>query len=428
MRAREAALRVLLAVEAGEMLQVALPRTLEAAKLEARDAALTTELVYGTLRRLRELDGRLQVATRRSMAAQRPPVRWLLRLGAYQLLFSRIPSHAAVNETVALCGRWVPAARGFVNAALRAVRPGPSVSGLPAWLRQRWVDRYGRQGAEAMEDWAVSPAPLTLRVNRLKTSRSELVARLMADGHAVRPTTWSADGVRLHRAGRVQSLAGYAEGLFAVQDEAAMLVGEAAGPVSGLRVVEVGTGRGGKLGHLFERMGGRGEAVGVDTSEPRIRSAQAAMARLGHQEIRLVVRDAREPWPQLQGWADCVVVDAPCTGLGVVARRPDILQRIDPRAPSRHAVLQRELLDAAGRMVRPGGLIVYAVCSLEPEEGETVVSAFLSGASGFRPESIRGGTVAWEHFEGAPGRYTSLPYRDGTDGFFIARLRRTGER
>lgn len=428
MRAREAALRVLLAVEAGEMLQDALPRTLDGAGIDAREAALATELVYGTLRRTRELDERLGAATHRPMGAQRPPVRWLLRLGAYQLLFSRIPPHAAVNETVALCARWVPSARGFVNAALRSLRPGPGVSALPPWLRQRWVSRYGRLGAEAMEAWAVLAPPLTLRVNRLRASRQEVAERLRAAGHAVRPTSWAGDGLRLLGAGRVQSLPGWADGLFAVQDEAAMLVGEAAGPLAGRRVLEVGTGRGGKLGHLYERMGGAGEIWGVDSSEPRIRAAQATMTRLGHRGVNLVVRDAREPWPEREGWADCVVVDAPCTGLGVIARRPDILRRIDPRAPARHRVLELELLQAAGRLVRPGGLIVYAVCSLEPEEGESVVASFRQLFPAYRPEPAREGPVPWEHFEVAPGQYASLPYRDGTDGFFIARLRRDPER
>lgn len=404
--ARGVAVHVLERVaEQGAFASRALDGELARAGLDDRDAALATEIVYGTLRVLPELDQRIRAHLRRDPETMDSVLRAALRVGCYQLMhLSRVPPHAVVNESVGI----VRAARGsglagLANAVLRKLalaRPAqpeqPTRIALPrvaALAIERALDPLRR--AAWLDQAAVSP-PLSLRV-RIGEDRAAIADTLRAarPSAVVRESQVSPLALLLARAGDPRALPGYAEGRFSVQDEGAQIVALCLGAVAGEVVADLCAGHGGKTTLLCEAVGATGEVLAVDLDERKLDRIPLELARLGLAADRVQRRaiDLTVGQGGLGARFDRVLVDAPCTGLGTIGRRPELLLRFGADDPSRLAELQFSIVRQALRLVRPGGVLVYAVCSPTLEEGPEVAArleAAVPGLQRVRDASLAG--------------------------------------
>jgi 16S rRNA (cytosine967-C5)-methyltransferase len=437
-QARYEALRILVRVEQDRAFaDIALEHALDRASLDARDAALCAEIVYGTLRWQRFLDWRLGPHLRRPLAKLDPWVRALLRLTAYQvLLLDRVPAWAAVSEAVSLARLKArsPGPPEFVNAVLRSLsRPGepPPLPddpvralgirwAFPDWLAARWIKRLGLDETQALMAALDERPPLTIRVTALRISREALAARLREEERVeARPTALAPEGLVVDR-GAVGRWAAFSEGLFTVQDEASMLVARLLDPQPGESIADCCAAPGTKATHLAELMQNRGRVVGMDPQANRLKLLEAAAARLDlgiiESHVGSVITLATR-WPAA---FDRALVDAPCSNLGVLRRNPEVKWRRSEADIRRLQQKQRDILDAAAGLVRPGGWLVYATCSLEPEENEGVTGPFLEAHPEWRIDAPADFPVAPE----ASGAIRLWPHRHGTDGFTAIRLRR----
>lgn len=425
---RAAAARCVAAVIDGQVLERALER--EQPGVADRDRGLLGELSYGTLRLFPRLDALLQAMLRKPLRRRDRNLRALAAVGLYQLSATRIPAHAAVSATVAAAGalRLGPA-RGLLNALLRryqreqqallAALPEAARTAHPAWLvdalRQQWPDRY----PQILAAGNAAP-PLTLRVNRLRGSRDDYLGELARAGIEARAGNLSADAVTLERGRDVHAIPGFDAGRVSVQDEAAQLAARALGPRRGERILDACAAPGGKTGALLERLDGTGEVLAVDLNAGRLDRVRENLERLTL-PAELLPANLCEPPPALRRRApfDAILLDVPCSASGVIRRHPDIkLLRRAADIPG-FAAQQTALLRAAWPLLRPGGRLLYATCSLLREENQDVVSAFLAarGDAGEMPLELPGAQAC------APG-WQLLPDPDGGDGLYYALLQR----
>ncbi|HEV8440093.1 MAG TPA: 16S rRNA (cytosine(967)-C(5))-methyltransferase RsmB [Methylomirabilota bacterium] len=437
-QARYEALRVLVRVEQDKAFaDLTLDHALEEARLDPRDVSLCTEIVYGTLRWRRHLDWRLAPHLKRPLAKLDPWVRTLLRLTAYQIFFlDRVPAWAAVDEAVSLARLKSrnPGPAEFVNAVLRSLTRAAEPPPLPAlpvealatrlaypdWMAARWVARYGMDEAEELMSAMNERPPVTIRANLLRGSREELARRLRDEELAeTRPTTLAPEGLRVER-GLVARWAAFAEGRCTIQDEASMLIARLVDPAPGELVADTCAAPGTKSTHLAELMQNRGKIVAMDSHAGRLKLLGKAAARLGATIIEAHAGGVSALAPRHANRCDRVLVDAPCSNLGVLRRNPDVKWRRSAGELTRLQEKQRGILAAASSLARPGGRLVYATCSLEPEENEEVVLPFLARRPDWRIESPGDFPVAPD----ASGFIRCLPHRHGTDGFTAVRLRR----
>lgn len=435
MNARALAVRVLERVErSGAFLNLALDAELSRARLEARDAALVSELCYGTVRRQLALDYAIAQFASQPLVEIEARLRCALRVGAYQLFYLRMPKRAAVAETVEAV-KQLGSARGagLVNAVLRKLSgldslPLPATShwltqvalreSHPEWLVARWASRFGQQATEAMLSANNRPAPLTIRANAAKNERGVLLDKLLCAGLSARPTSVAPAGIRLAAPGSVRDLPGYREGFWQVQDEAAQLVVHYAAVPDEGRVLDACAAPGGKACQLAERTW----VLANDIHRGKLRKLTAEAKRLGLSErIEIFLHDATRPFPERLESFDAVIVDAPCSGLGTLQRHPELRYRREQADLRRLSELQRAILDNCHRVVRPGGLLVYAVCSTEPEEGEHQIDWLLCAQPEFELEPPA--QTLPLPLDGR-GFLRTLPGEQGWDGFFAARLRR----
>jgi len=357
-----------------------------------------------------------------------------LRLGAYQLFFTRVPKRAAVAETVeALKSLGVERAAGFANAILRKLSaldalplPPPDDEATlwsikeshPRWLVERWTRQWGREKALAVLEADNLNPPVVVRANTLRIQRDALVAELREAGLEATPTSTSPVGVRLGAAGRVEDLFGYAQGLWQVQDEAAQLVVAFAAVPQGARVLDVCAAPGGKSCQLAER----GPVLSLDAHANKLEKIRAEAVRLGVEDrVEVRAHDATGPMDEAWGAFDAVLVDAPCSGLGTLRRHPELRYRRKEEDIHRLASLQRDILEHAQAVVKPEGLLVYSVCTTEPEEGVDQMEMFLRSHPDFtsEPPPAALGLSLWQ------GWLRTLPGPQEMDGFFAARLRKT---
>jgi 16S rRNA (cytosine967-C5)-methyltransferase len=439
--ARAVALRVLERVEGeGAFADLALEGEIAAGALAARDAALATELTFGTLRWQRYLDWLLAPHSRRPLAALDAPVRALLRMTAYQIAFlARVPAFAAVSDAVTLArARANRGAPEFVNAVLRSFArrgarerepapPADPVEALatrwshPTWLTRRWIERFGPDEAVALMRAMNERPPLTLRANTLRTTREALIQRLAAEEKlAARPTPLAPEGVRVKHGGAPSGWRSFADGAFAVQDEASMLVARLLEPQAGETVADACAAPGTKTAHLAQLMGNRGRIVAFDPQPARLARVTEAAARLGVTIVEAIDGAIEARAAAFAGGCDAVLVDAPCTNLGVLRRNPEVKWRRAPGDFAEAAGRQRRILSAAATMVRPGGRLVYATCSLEPEENDDVAAAFLAERRDFARDAPAACAIPLD----AHGVLRCLPQRHDTDGFTAVRFRR----
>jgi 16S rRNA (cytosine967-C5)-methyltransferase len=439
--ARAVAARVLERVLTdGAFADLALEAELGRRSLPARDTALATELTFGTLRWQRYLDWILAPHSRRRLDSLDPRPLVLLRMTAYQLVFlERIPPFAAVNDAVGLARqRSRPGVAEFVNAVLRAFsrrgprerEPAPPADpvealalrgSFPTWLAARWVERYGADEAEALMRAMNERPPLTLRANTLLGPREALAERLRREeGLTPRPTAYAPEGLVVEHAGRPGAWRAFADGAFAVQDEASMLVARLLELRPGETVADACAAPGTKTTHLAELLANRGRVLAFDPQPARLALVDEAARRLGIGIVETLDGPVEALAPRFASACDAVLVDAPCSNLGVLRRNPEVKWRRGPADVTANAARQRAILAAAATMVKPGGRLVYATCSLEPEENDAVVAAVLAETPAFRLDPPADFPLAL-----ADGALRCLPHRHGTDGFTALRLRRS---
>ena len=421
---------------------VLLDQTLRGTDLGPADRALLTELVYGTLRWRGALDARLNRTLRRPLSETEPRIRNLLRVACYQLLYlDRIPSYAAVNEAVQLAktsgGR---KAASFVNGVLRnllreseSIAVDSSITSLavqyshPEWLVRRWLAEFAVDEAAALMRANNERAPLVLRVNSLKCDRKQLLDRLSQAGIAAKAALYSNHGIVLPSAGAVESLPGFAEGLFQIQGEASQLVAQLLGPLPGERILDACAAPGGKSTYIAELQNDEGEVVAVDISARGADRIRQNAGRLGLRSIRVIVADATQALRDLvHPHFDRILLDAPCSGLGTLRGHPEIKWHREESDVGRLSRLQRKLLDRIAEYLKPDGVLVYSTCTLTADENEQNVAAFLAAHREFElQDAARYLPSGARHM--ARGKYfQALPQRDNTDGFFAARLRKVG--
>lgn len=442
--ARSVAFEVLARVDEGAYADLALGSTL--ARLpDARERALATELVYGVLRRRARLDFALAPFCRQPLAKLEPAVLRLLRLGAYQLLeLDRVPTRAAVHASVELAKRLgLQRVGGLVNGVLRALDrgrhsipwPDPAaapaaylehVLSLPGWLARRWLQEQGLAEARKLAAAMQEPAPFTLRVNTLRCHREELLAAFAAAGHQARATAFAPEGVTLLKR-REAGLPGEERGDFQVQDQASMLVPHLLGPRPGERLLDACAAPGGKTSQLAALAGNRAEILALDLHPQRAALVTAGAERLGCRGITARAWDmTRVPDFLAPASFDGILVDAPCSGLGVLRRNPELRWRRNPGDLRRLAELQGAILATAAPLLRPGGRLVYSVCTQTPEETGEVLAGFLAAHPDFEREDLRPlSPPHWAPLFDDSGALRSLPHRhDGMDAFWAVRLRR----
>lgn len=445
--AREAAFHALQEwYDHGDFLAATLDRIFRDAPPQER--RLARELSFGVVRRIATIDAILAPHVSRPREKVEDALWMLLRLGAYQIVFlDGIPSHAAVHETVELARRLgQPRWCGFVNAVLRRlvdavtgelvdspandavplasgryrrlsvpVLPDPSFNrgawlasafSLPRWLVDRWSSRFSPDELVNLGFWFNAPSHVWLRTNTHKTTRDSLLASLVNAGIDAAPGS-RPESICLVGAVAVEALPGYADGLFVVQDESAMAAAPLLDPQPGDTILDLCAAPGGKTTHLAERMRNHGRIVAVDVSAERLRRVEENAARLGISivETRTIHEDGSDiP----AGPFDAALLDVPCSNTGVLGRRPEARWRLEPKDIHELSVIQRRLLDAALRRVKPGGRVVYSTCSIEDEENSVVVRETLERHPAFKVvKEIR-------HFPGKP-----------VDGGYLALVRRS---
>lgn len=401
-----------------------IPSLLSRSSLDRRDRAFASELAYGTIRRMLPIDRAIGLSSSRAVERITPGALAALRLGVYQSLFTQVAQHAAVSETVALAA---PRERGFVNAVLRRVAvsppsepPGeddPSISvrtGLAPWA----VGELRRIVGERAEDAAsalAEPAALSLRVNTCRTSVDEVIATLREDGHEVERGSVDLDCVTLRRSGDPAALPGFREGWFAVQDQASAFVVKALDPQPGERIWDACAGPGGKAVAIACSVGPDGLVVASDLHPRRAERIRELAGRLGVRSL-VLAQDAEQP--ALTGVFDRVLVDAPCSGIGAARRRPELLWRPGKRALSGMARLQVGLVTGAAALLRPGGRLVYAVCTFPRAETDAAADAIIRRNPHLRPIETAGPA-------GPALRHRLWPHLHGSDGMFVAGFERT---
>lgn len=395
------------------------------------------ELAYGAIRWRDRLRWELARHLTKDVEALHPDVLSILELGAYQIRFmTGVPHWAAVDESVKLARGETPAkvarwAAGLVNAVLRSLaraEAGPPPSGAspaeslavelshPAWMVERWIARIGVEATRSLLERDNIPPPLHLKVNRRRAQPEAVVARLREAGHDARPHAGKPDAVVIEAGAAPEALPGWSEGWFWVQDVGAQWVVEAAGRVEGGPALDACAAPGGKLLGLLEGSPGA-RALALDAELVRLALARESLTRLGLAGAWLAAADARRP--PTRATYPLVLADVPCSGTGVLRRRVDARWRRRPEDLARFAALQREILEGLADRVEEGGALVYATCSIEPEENEDVVKGFLERHPEYRIDPV--GDRVPEALTDGPWLATR-PWVDEMDGMFAARL------
>ena len=432
-RARTAAFEILLKLQKdGAYSNLALEGSAALKAMPPRERAFAVSLVYGVTERLLTLDYNLSLYLKKPLRKLQPEALCLLRLGACQILFfDKIPPSAAVNETVQIARRRCAYASGLVNAVLRKIAAAglhlpreddPAFRNVkyscPQWLIDRWDAQYGRENTDGILETSLLPAPVTARVNPLKTTPQALRDALENEGVTVSdgPAPELLTLEKLPCA--VDALQSFRDGWFHVQDTASFLCAKALAAKPGDTVFDLCAAPGGKTFGIAEEMEDRGTVRAFDLYESRVNLISDGAVRLGLESVTAAVHDATQPLSF--GEADRVLCDVPCSGLGVIRRKPEINYKSEESLAALPA-LQLSILKNGAACVKSGGRLVYSTCALSKDENEDVCAAFLSGTDAFVP-------VPPLPERGDETMLTLFPQKDGCDGFFIAAFEKRGER
>jgi 16S rRNA (cytosine967-C5)-methyltransferase len=408
---------------------------------DPRDKQLVMALVYGVVRWQGYLDAIIAEFSRHPLGQMKPLTAAALRVGLYQLVFlDRVPESAAINETIqalksARQPKWLT---GFVNGVLRAMArqraalalpdEAAAVLSHPSWLVARWESLFGQERTRRICWTNNIPPPLVLRLNSRRITNDQYLALLREQGLECEHGLFAPEAVRINNfQGSITALPGYCQGFFVIQDEAAQLVTPLLAPFVGSRYLDGCAGLGGKTLHLAQLVQEDGRVVAVEPSRKRRMLLQENLKRFGGPEIAIHGQTLQEFAVQSRELFAGVLIDAPCSGLGVIRRQPDIRWQRSPQDFDGYQEKQRVLLGTAAGLVAPGGVLVYATCSIDPRENEEVIGAFLHAhpeffttpAQEYLPEAAKG-------FCDGKGFFKTTP-EQGLDGFFAARLARKGE-
>lgn len=419
-------------------------------EMSRRDRAFAVNLVQGVLRWRLRLDWILGCYTRFPFDRMEPDVLAVLRIALYQMLFmDRVPGPAAVNEAVnQAVGLGRPHLRRFVNGILREIGRRPEGWALPSrgndlvrhlsvrysypeWIVNKWILELGAEGAESLLIAGNLVSPLVLRAAGGKAGREKLLAGLSAEGMQVGRTDFSPDGLVVKNLrGPVAGIKAFRDGLCTVQGEAAQVASHLLAPLPAEEVLDLCAGLGGKATHLADLMSDTGRVIAMDLSHRRLAELVRTAARMGLRSIRALAADAgRDPAGWLRTRFDRIIVDAPCSALGTVSRHPDAKWCRRSEDIPRLSRLQSRLLDSAVELLRPGGRLLYATCTISREENEGVVEACAAGHESVSVEDLRASAPGWAlPLVDDSGFLRCLPHIHGTEGFFAAMLVKTGGR
>ncbi|HEY9770459.1 MAG TPA: 16S rRNA (cytosine(967)-C(5))-methyltransferase [Coleofasciculaceae cyanobacterium] len=410
----------------------------KSAEISQTDRSFACELVYGIVRRQRTLDALIDLLGKKKAVQQPPDLRIILHLGLYQLRYlDRIPASAAVNTSVELAkANGIAKLAGVVNGLLRGyIRQAESGEPLqlpedpiirlgvkhsfPDWIVETWLEQLPLEEVDRLLAWFNRSPKIDLRVNILKTNLTEVEAAFKAVGVDVEQIPNLPQGLRLENAGAVTDLPGYKDGWWVIQDSSAQLVTHLLDPQPGETIIDACAAPGGKTTHIAELMGDEGQIIACDRAAKRLEKVRENAARLQLKSIKIEVGDSRN-CEQFVNIADRVLLDAPCSGLGTLHKRPDLRWRQTSQGIRELFTLQKELLEQAATWVKPKGILVYATCTLNVLENEKVIQSFLANNTNwsiqFPPDAI---AKNWLTNEGWIKVY---PHRHNMDGFFMVGL------
>ncbi len=447
--ARQLAFDALQAIECDRAYtDIALDRVLHNQKIAPRDRSLVCQLVYGVVRYKRSLNALIDNLGKKKAQQQPPKLRIILYLGLYQLRYlNQIPDSAAVNTSVDLAKvNGLKKLAGVVNGVLRnylrrAAASGDAFSNLlklpsdpikrlgilhsfPDWIVETWLQQLSLEETEQLLTWFNQTPTIDLRVNILRTSLAEVKAALQDAGVASSGIPYLPQALRITEgSGAINQLPGYREGWWIVQDSSAQLVTHLLDPQPGETIVDACAAPGGKTTHIAELIGDRGIVWACDRSRSRLQKVKANAERLQLKSIQIQAGDSRD-LSQFTNQCDRVLLDAPCSGLGTLHKRPDIRWRQTPDKIAELSLLQQELLTRLATWVKPQGILVYATCTINPQENEKVVQSFLDSHPNWSI-SIPATEPILNNFDLSEGWIKVYPHRHHMDGFFMVKLQKT---
>ena len=438
-RAREAAAKILLAVhEENAYANVVLAREIRKLRLEDRDRRFVTEIVYGTTKAGMTLDWILQRYINRPLKKISPMVREILRTGMYQIFYmEKVPPSAACNEAVELAKKYSHIGTvKFVNAVLRTAARQPEKAAFPigkkaeylalsafhpVWLVKKWIAQFGYEETTELCAFNNGQPNLSLRANTLKCSQKELLDKLCTEGAEGTASEWTPEGVLCQAHGSLDMMEALQQGFCQVQDESSMLVAHVVDPQPGEFIIDACSAPGGKATHMAALMKNQGRILAGDIYPHKLARIEENARRLSIEIIETVLLDARKIGENFTEQADRVLADVPCSGLGVLRRKPDARWKKQPSELEELPLLQFEILESASKAVKKGGILVYSTCTIVPEENQQVVEKFLKKHKEFLLENT-GEFLPLKHRE--EKMVQLYPHKDGTDGFFIVRMKR----
>lgn len=433
---REIALRTILEYSRRDAyLNVLLRASLKKSKLNLKDRAFVTELVLGTVRMKLNLDYAISCASSRPTSQIDDEILWILRLQTYQLLYMDVPDYAVCDTGVELARHFCKeSAASFVNAVLRnfirlgnVEYPNPDddpVSYIelflshPRWIAELLIREFGVSRAISICRANNEPRAVSLRANLRRATREELAFELEKKGAEVEFSRIVPEGLLVKKIGDIAKLDSYLRGLFGIQDEGSILVGHITAPEKGMEVLDLCAAPGGKANHMSELMGNEGRILAIDVNSSRLNLIKKEAGRLGNTIIETVEMDARNVSKGISQKFDRVLLDAPCSGLGTLSRRPDLRWRKKLEDIEKLVGLQKELICEAAKMVKPSGFLAYSTCTLSKAENEDVANWFLENDGEFEP------VIGDERFISDGKFFRVFPDEHGCDGMFIAVLKR----
>ncbi len=439
--ARQIAFIALRDVHKGAFVDVALDRALQKynskSNLADNERRLVTELVYGCVRRQRTLDYFIDSLGKKKAHQQPPNLRTILHIGLYQLMYQdRIPASAAVNTTVELAKdngfvQLAPVVNGMLRSFIREREKGEGLKegngilySFPDWIIDVWVEQFGEEETEKLCQWMNQTPTIDLRVNLLRATITEVETAFQDSNIEYEKLTYLPQALRLIGSnGAIQNLPGYEQGWWSVQDSSAQLVAHLLDPQPGEVIIDACAAPGGKTTHIAELMGDEGKIWACDRTASRLRKLEENARRLQLKSIEIFTGDSRS-LREFINTADRVLVDAPCSGLGTLHRHADARWRQTPESVEELAVLQRELLSNTAKYVKPGGVLVYATCTLHTLENEAVIKSFLVANPNWEIEAPFPNSFL-NNYIMPQGWLKVVPHQHNMDGFFMTRLRKS---
>ena len=425
----------------GAYANIALGKVLSKAHLGEQDRRFVTELVYGSIKAKGTIDWLLRQQVSRPLTKISPKILNILRLAVFQIYYlERIPESAACNEAVKLAKKVGHAGTvKFVNGVLRNLIRNqdklnfPSIEDNsilhlalatmhPEWLVKRWLAEYGLDETKALCAFNNEIAPLSIRTNTLRLERESLATKLSAEGWEVKPSAWNKDGLICSKITSLDIAFKKYGQAFYIQDESSMLVADVVAPKSGEEILDLCAAPGGKTTHLAQVMDNDGHIIASDIHEHKLKLIEENAKRLGIDIIEPLLFDATVDNQKWHSRFDRVLVDAPCSGLGVLRRRAEARWTKNEKDLVQFPLVQRQILDHAAKYLKPGGLLVYSTCTIVKEENSDVIVDFLAKHKDFEYAGITHPLTAVQSNE-----LQLLPHRDRVDGFYICALRKKEE-